>query len=189
MKRNIENKITSEVFAKIVELEKERNQEKQKVIAKEIINALDIEDFTPYMAYDNEGDIFIALNYDYSSNEINNSLITQEHDIYITSDGVYINDELDLKQLKEEYNETIKEQYNESLEEAKNICKEQKEFDDINEKLEFFNNQLMNLVNFQRPKYVGDYEKIIKIDEEIGKVEEIIKIYENKLKIKNKEKI
>ena len=76
MKDFIKNQITNEIYTKIVELETERNKEKQKIIAQEIINALNIEDYTAYMAYDDEGDIFIALNYYYSSNEIDNSLFT-----------------------------------------------------------------------------------------------------------------
>ena len=63
MKDFIKNQITNEIYTKIVELETERNKEKQKIIAQEIINALNIEDYTAYMAYDDEGDIFIALNY------------------------------------------------------------------------------------------------------------------------------
>jgi hypothetical protein len=48
---------------------------KQNKISQEIICELDIEDFTPYMAYDDEGNIYIALNYYYSSNGIKESLL------------------------------------------------------------------------------------------------------------------
>ena len=62
MKEIIKNQISSEIFERISELEKEKNQEERKVIAQEIINELDIEDFTPYLAYNQEGDIFITMN-------------------------------------------------------------------------------------------------------------------------------
>ena len=107
MKDFIKNQITNEIYTKIVELETERNKEKQKIIAQEIINALNIEDYTAYMAYDDEGDIFIALNYYYSSNEIDNSLLNQNHDVSITSDGVYIDDEALLEQFKKDYEDKI----------------------------------------------------------------------------------
>jgi len=184
MKELIKNQISDEIFSKIEELEKERNQEKQKVIAQSIINEINIEDFTPYMAYDDEGDIFIALNYDYSYNEINNSLLTQKHDVSITSDGVYIDDENSLEEFKKDYYQKIAFDKDEEKEQLKVSNQKQRKYNEISEKLEFLNNQLMNLVNFQKPKCVGNYTKITEIDKEIENLEKIIKEYERELNTK-----
>lgn len=184
MKELIKNQISDEIFSKIEELEKERNQEKQKVIAQVIINELNIEDFTPYMAYDNEGDIFIALNYYFSSNEITNSILNQNHDVSITSDGVYIDDENFLEQFKEDYHQKIVSDRDEEKEKVKISNQKQRKYNEISEKLEFLNNQLMNLINFQRPKCVGNYTKISEIDKEIENLEKIIKKYERELNTK-----
>ena len=96
----IKSQISDEIFFKISELENEKNKSKQNKIAKEIISELDIEDFRPYMAYDLEGNAFIALNYYYSSNGIDECLMTGNHDATITEDGVYIDDESFLETLK-----------------------------------------------------------------------------------------
>lgn len=94
MEKEIRNQISDEIFSKIVKLETEKNQEKQKAIAKEIIDELDIEDFTPYMAYNNDGDIFIALDY-YSSQELKETLtirVPGNFNVALTSKGVYVLD-------------------------------------------------------------------------------------------------
>ena len=183
MKDFIKNQITNEIYTKIVELETERNKEKQKIIAQEIINALNIEDYTAYMAYDDEGDIFIALNYYYSSNEIDNSLLNQNHDVSITSDGVYIDDEALLEQFKKDYEDKIILEKKEEKEAERILRQNQKKFNEISDKLELLNNQLIDLVNFQRPKCIGNYEKITKIDKEIQELEELIEYFENKLNL------
>ena len=70
----ITSQISDEIFFKISELEHEKNKSKQNKIAKEIISELDIEDFRPYMVYNLEENIFIALNYCYSPYGIDGSL-------------------------------------------------------------------------------------------------------------------
>ena len=75
MIEKIRNQISDKTFSKISQLEITKSKVKQNKIAQEIICELDIEDFTPYMAYDDEGNIYIALNYYYSSNGIKESLL------------------------------------------------------------------------------------------------------------------
>lgn len=185
MKEMIKNQISSEIFEKISELENEKNQEKQKVIAQEIIEDLSFEDFTPYIAYDDEGDIFIAMNYRHSHNGIEEALLSEKHDVAITSDGVYIEDEsyletlkkekelnnqIEIKELREEQEKKNKEEWEEIRAEQRKEIKNQKRYDEISEKLEFLGNQLQYLVNFERPK-CGNAEKITEIDEEIANLE------------------
>ena len=69
---------------------------------------LDIEDFRPYMVYNLEENIFIALNYCHSPYGIDECLMTGNHDATITEDGVYIDDESFLKTLKIGYLDDIK---------------------------------------------------------------------------------
>ncbi|WP_323587741.1 hypothetical protein [Aliarcobacter butzleri] len=217
MKEIIENQISKESFEKISKLEKEKNQEKQKVIAQDVINELDIEDFTLYMGYDDEGDIFIALNYYYSSYGVEEAMLRGKHDVVISSEGVYIENESFLKTLKKEFEEKNQEEreilgeereilgeereilgeereilgeergkenkkeWEELRKNQKKEIQNQKKYDEISEKLEFLNNQLMNLVNFERPKCVGNYSKITEIDEEISSFEKKIEELENQL--------
>lgn len=182
MEELIKNQISNEIFKKISELEKEKNQEEQKVIAQEIINELNIEDFIPYLAYDEEGDIFIAMNYHHSSFGIEEVLMSGKHDVVISSDGIYIDDIDYLESLKNEYRNNLKNEEKELKKEKIKEFQNQKKYDEISEKLEFLNNQLMNLVNFERPKCVGNYEKIIKIDKEIEELEKNIQNLEFELK-------
>ena len=171
----IKSQISDEIFFKISELENEKNKSKQNKIAKEIISELDIEDFRPYMAYDLEGNAFIALNYYYSSNGIDECLMTGNHDATITEDGVYIDDESFLETLKIGY---LRE---ELLKEEMIINLNQKEYDKVSNDLEFYNNHLMQLINFERPKYVGNFQKITEIDKEIEILEQKISDLEIKL--------
>jgi hypothetical protein len=168
MRNQIKNQITSEILKKIKKLEKIKKQEKQEILAQEIIQELDIEDFTPYMAYDDEGNIFIALNYIYSGNGVNECLMTGKHDaVLITNaDIVYIEDEAYLKEQKEEQKEQKE---------------EQKKHDEISKSLEFYSNALMNLINYEKPKCVGNYEKFTKIEKEIANLEKIIQELEKQL--------
>ena len=173
----ITSQISDEIFFKISELEHEKNKSKQNKIAKEIISELDIEDFRPYMAYDLEGNAFIALNYYYSSNGIDECLMTGNHDATITEDGVYIDDESFLETLKIGYlrEELLKEEIKGHL--------DQKEYDKVSDDLEFYNNHLIQLINFERPKYVGNFQKITEIDKEIEILEQ--KISDLKIKLEN----
>ena len=173
----ITNQISDEIFFKISELENEKNKSKQNKIAKEIISELDIEDFRPYMAYDLEGNAFIALNYYYSPNGIDECLMTGNHDATITEDGIYINDESFLETLKIGYlrEELLKEEIKGHL--------DQKEYDKVSDDLEFYNNHLIQLINFERPKYVGNFQKITEIDKEIEILEQ--KISDLKIKLEN----
>lgn len=181
MKETIKNQISSEILKQICVLESERNQEKQKLIAQGIIEELNVEDFTPYMAYNDEGNIFIAMNYYYSSNGIEEALLSEKHDVAISSEGVYIEDESYLAPLKKEreLNNQIKEE--ELRAEQKKEIKNQKRYDEISEKLEFLLNQLQNLVNFERPLCVGNYKKITEIDEKIANLENRIENLEKEL--------
>ena len=171
----ITNQISDEIFFKISELENEKNKSKQNKIAKEIISELDIEDFRPYMAYDLEGNAFIALNYYYSPNGIDECLMTGNHDATITEDGIYIDDESFLETLKIGYlrEELLKEEIKGHL--------DQKEYDKVSDDLEFYNNHLIQLINFERPKYVGNFQKITEIDKEIEILEQKISDLEIKL--------
>ncbi len=171
----IKSQISDEIFFKISELENEKNKSKQNKIAKEIISELDIEDFRPYMAYDLEGNAFIALNYYYSPNGIDECLMTGNHDATITEDGIYINDESFLETLKIGYlrEELLKEEIKGHL--------DQKEYDKVSDDLEFYNNHLIQLINFERPKYVGNFQKITEIDKEIEILEQKISDLEIKL--------
>ncbi|MFY9080371.1 hypothetical protein [Aliarcobacter cryaerophilus] len=171
----IKSQISDEIFFKISELENEKNKSKQNKIAKEIISELDIEDFRPYMAYDLEGNAFIALNYYYSHNGIDECLMTGNHDATITEDGVYIDDESFLETLKIGYlrEELLKEEIKGHL--------DQKEYDKVSDDLEFYNNHLIQLINFERPKYVGNFQKITEIDKEIEILEQKISDLEIKL--------
>ena len=171
----IKSQISDEIFFKISELENEKNKSKQNKIAKEIISELDIEDFRPYMAYDLEGNAFIALNYYYSHNGIDECLMTGNHDATITEDGIYINDESFLETLKIGYlrEELLKEEIKGHL--------DQKEYDKVSDDLEFYNNHLIQLINFERPKYVGNFQKITEIDKEIEILEQKISDLEIKL--------
>lgn len=171
----IKSQISDEIFFKISELENEKNKSKQNKIAKEIISELDIEDFRPYMAYDLEGNAFIALNYYYSPNGIDECLMTGNHDATITEDGVYIDDESFLETLKIGYlrEELLKEEIKGHL--------DQKEYDKVSDDLEFYNNHLIQLINFERPKYVGNFQKITEIDKEIKILEQKISDLEIKL--------
>ena len=173
----IKSQISDEIFFKISELENEKNKSKQNKIAKEIISELDIEDFRPYMAYDLEGNAFIALNYYYSPNGIDECLMTGNHDATITEDGIYINDESFLETLKIGYlrEELLKEEIKGHL--------DQKEYDKVSDDLEFYNNHLIQLINFERPKYVGNFQKITEIDKEIEILEQ--KISDLKIKLEN----
>lgn len=182
MKEIIRNQISSEIFKQIGVLKKEENQGKQEVIAREIIKEIDIEDFTPYISYDDEGDIFIAMNYYYSPYDIEEALLSGKHDVILNSNEVYIDDESLLKEFKEDTISTIRDNVENKKQEKIKLHKNQKKSDEISEKIEFFNNQLMNLVNFDRPKYVGNYTKIIEIDEEILCLEKRIKELELELK-------
>ena len=171
----IKSQISDEIFFKISELENEKNKSKQNKITKEIISELDIEDFRPYMAYDLEGNAFIALNYYYSHNGIDECLMTGNHDATITEDGVYIDDESFLETLKIGYlrEELLKEEIKGHL--------DQKEYDKVSDDLEFYNNHLIQLINFERPKYVGNFQKITEIDKEIEILEQKISDLEIKL--------
>ncbi len=171
----IKSQISDEIFFKISELENEKNKSKQNKITKEIISELDIEDFRPYMAYDLEGNAFIALNYYYSPNGIDECLMTGNHDATITEDGIYINDESFLETLKIGYlrEELLKEEIKGHL--------DQKEYDKVSDDLEFYNNHLIQLINFERPKYVGNFQKITEIDKEIEILEQKISDLEIKL--------
>ena len=171
----ITGQISDEIFFKISELENEKNKSKQNKITKEIISELDIEDFRPYMAYDLEGNAFIALNYYYSPNGIDECLMTGNHDATITEDGIYINDESFLETLKIGYlrEELLKEEIKGHL--------DQKEYDKVSDDLEFYNNHLIQLINFERPKYVGNFQKITEIDKEIEILEQKISDLEIKL--------
>ena len=171
----IKSQISDEIFFKISELENEKNKSKQNKITKEIISELDIEDFRPYMAYDLEGNAFIALNYYYSHNGIDECLMTGNHDATITEDGIYINDESFLETLKIGYlrEELLKEEIKGHL--------DQKEYDKVSDDLEFYNNHLIQLINFERPKYVGNFQKITEIDKEIEILEQKISDLEIKL--------
>ncbi len=101
MKELIKNQISNEIFEKINLLEKEKNQVKQKIIAQDIINELDIPNFTPYEAYDNEGDIFIAMSYKHNKYSIEDAHWSGKHDVYLSSDDIHIEDEDVLKELKD----------------------------------------------------------------------------------------
>lgn len=195
MKEKITKQIHKEIWTKIVQLENERNQKKQKSIAEEIINKLDIEDFEPYIAYDENGDKFIALNYVYNSG-INEALMSGKHDVSLSSDDVYIEDEYFLKECKENslsimrdkvekedliLQEKIKSQYEDKKRENFKRYKKQKEYDEISKKLLFLNNDIMVLINFERPKCVGDYEKIVEIDGEINSLKVLINHLEEQL--------
>ena len=173
----ITSQISDEIFFKISELEHEKNKSKQNKIAKEIISELDIEDFRPYMVYNLEENIFIALNYCYSPYGIDECLMTGNHDATITEDGVYIDDESFLETLKIGYlrEELLKEEIKGHL--------DQKEYDKVSDDLEFYNNHLIQLINFERPKYVGNFQKITEIDKEIEILEQ--KISDLKIKLEN----
>ena len=95
MKNKIKQQITSEILKKIQKIEKIKKQENQKVLAEEIIQELEIEDFTPYIAYDDEGNIFIALNYVQSGNGISECRMIGKHDAVLVTDAdiVYIDAE------------------------------------------------------------------------------------------------
>ena len=177
----ITSQISDEIFFKISELENEKNKLKQNKIAKEIISELDIEDFRPYMAYDLEGNAFIALNYYYSHNGIDECLMTGNHDATITEDGVYIDDESFLETLKIGYLDDIKISREELLKEEIKGHLDQKEYDKVSDDLKFYNNHLIQLINFERPKYVGNFQKITEIDKEIEILEQKISDLEIKL--------
>lgn len=160
MKTIIKAQITNEIMEKISQLEVEKNQQKQKVIAEEIIEELYIEHFTPYIAYDDDGDIYIALNCDYGGKGIEESICSYRHDVMISSDDIYIDDESYLEELISEYTDS-----------EKTTIENQK----VQKELDYLNHKLMEIWNFERPKCIGNFEKIIEIDEEI-------KFYEKKIK-------
>ena len=177
----IKSQISDEIFFKISELENEKNKSKQNKIAKEIISELDIEDFRPYMAYDLEGNAFIALNYYCNPNSIDECLMTGNHDATITEDGVYIDDESFLETLKIGYLDDIKISREELLKEEIKGHLDQKEYDKVSDDLKFYNNHLIQLINFERPKCVGNFQKITEIDKEIEILEQKISDLEIKL--------
>ena len=179
----ITSQISDEIFFKISELEHEKNKSKQNKIAKEIISELAIEDFRPYMVYNLEENIFIALNYCYSPYGIDECLMTGNHDATITEDGVYIDDESFLKTLKIGYLDDIKISREELLKEEIKGHLDQKEYDKVSDDLKFYNNHLIQLINFERPKCVGNFQKITEIDKEIEILEQ--KISDLKIKLEN----
>ena len=181
MKEYIKNQIGDEIFSEISHLENTKNKSKQNKIAKEIISRLDIEDFTPYMAYDQEGDILIGLNYCYSSYGVDESLMTGKHDVVITGDGIYIDDETSLESSRLEYLDIAKFQSEQLLGEDIKTALEQKEYDEISKDLEFYGHLLTELVSFERPKSVGNFLKITEIDAKIKKIENIISDLEFRL--------
>ena len=154
----IKSQISDEIFFKISELENEKNKSKQNKIAKEIISELDIEDFRPYMAYDLEGNAFIALNYYYSHNGIDECLMTGNHDATITEDGIYINDESFLETLKIGYlrEELLKEEIKGHL--------DQKEYDKVSDDLKFYNNHLIELAKYYNESIKSKYFKALFIE-------------------------
>lgn len=181
MIEKIRNQISDKTFSKISQLEITKSKVKQNKIAQEIICELDIEDFTPYMAYDDEGNMYIALNYYYSSNGIKESLLAQKHDVEISSQSVYIEDVSFLEEFKSDYFNSIKIQSEEELDKKINIYINEKEYDQISQDLDFYNNHLVQVANFERPKCIGNYQKIIEIDEEIEFLENKTADLENKL--------
>lgn len=180
MKKIINNRISNEIFRQICVLENEKNQDKQKIIAQGIIEELSIEDFNPYIAYDDEGDLFIAMNYYYSFAGIEEAILSGKHDVIISSEGVYIEDENYFNCLKEEINLKNKIEMKELREEQKKEFKNQKKYDEVSERLDFIGNRLQNLVNFERHKY-GSLKEIIEIDEEIANTERVIENLEKEL--------
>ena len=177
----ITSQISDEIFFKISELEHEKNKSKQNKIAKEIISELAIEDFRPYMVYNLEENIFIALNYCHSPYGIDECLMTGNHDATITEDGVYIDDESFIQNLKTEYLDDSRIAREELLKEEMIINLNQKEYDKVSNDLEFYNNHLIQLINFERPKYVGNFQEITEIDKEIEILEQKISYLEIKL--------
>lgn len=164
----MKNQITSEILKKIKKLEKIKKQENQKVLAEEIIQELEIEDFTPYMAYDDEGNIFIALNYVHSGNGISECRMTGKHDAVLVPDAdiVYIEDESSLQEQKDN---------------SYYSYQEVKKYDEISKSLEFYSNSLMHIINYEKPQCVGNYEKITNIEKEIANLEKIIQELEKQL--------
>lgn len=178
MKNQIKNQITSEILKKIKKLEKIKKQENQKVLAEEIIQELEIEYFTPYMAYDDEGNIFIALNYAHSGNGISECRMTGKHDAVLVPDAdiVYIEDESWLQEQKDNSYYSYQEQKEQEVKEQ-----EVKKYDEISKSLEFYSNSLMHIINYQKPQCVGNYEKITNIEKEIANLEKIIQELEKQL--------
>ena len=105
--------------------------------------------------------------------------MTGNHDATITEDGVYIDNESFLETLKIGYLDDSRIAREELLKEEMIINLNQKEYDKVSNDLEFYNNHLMQLINFERPKYVGNFQKITEIDKEIEILEQKISDLKN----------
>ena len=170
MSDKIRKQISDEIFSKISSLESESDQEKQIAIAQDIIRDLNIEDFEPYLVYDGNGDIYIALNYRYGGKTVENAQISGQHDVMLHDcHTVHIEDEAYLNEL---FCVNLSEQ------------EEQKTYDDTMCSIERINNHLQDLVNFQRPKYVGNIhtvEQLMEIDDTIQSYSRIVDKLEESL--------
>lgn len=104
-----------------------------------------------------------------------------QHDVEISSQSVYIEDVSFLEEFKSDYFNSIKIQSEEELDKKINIYINEKEYDQISQDLDFYNNHLVQVANFERSKCIGNYQKIIEIDEEIEFLENKTADLENKL--------
>ena len=140
MKTSVEKQITNEIMEKISQINNIEDFDSRVDFAEVIVRELNVQNFTPYVAYGNDEDIFIGLKYDYSDTSIEDDIITFNHDAAIDSNGVYIDDELDLQDLKKN---------------GLTIIKENQKAQEIQKELELLNNELSDIENFELPKYAG----------------------------------
>lgn len=163
MRERIKKQIPDEIFSKISSLESEQDPEIKMEIAQDIILDLNVENFEPYVGYDpNSSDIFIALKYRYSGSSVEDAQISCRHDVMLCEGIVHIEDEA---YLGECFGDTVCE------------MEDQKAYDDTMRSIERINNELQDIINFQRPKYVGNINTV----EELNELDDTIQSYSRKL--------
>jgi hypothetical protein len=163
LKEAINKQISKETWEKIVELEN-LEKENQKQLGLKIIGELSIIHFEPYLAFDEEGNILIALQLLFSGS-IEECLYSGKHDVILASNEIYIEDE-----------SYIEEQFK-SKEHVIRIDIQIEGKNDIREK---YQDSLNDLIN-RRARYVDNHEKITKIDKEIEETEKIISNLNNEI--------
>lgn len=163
MREKIKKQIPDKIFSKISVMESEEDPKIKMEIAQDIIRDLDVEGFEPYIGYDpNSSDIFIALRYRYSCSSVEDAQISCRHDVMLYEGIIHIEDEAYLR---------------ECFDDAMCEMDDQQAYDDTMNSIERINNELQDLINVQRPKYVGNINTV----EELSEIDGIIQSYSKRL--------
>lgn len=91
----IKNQIPDELYTILTKtLPSERNQKKQLEIATQAMKQLDVEDFTPYIAYEDDGDIYVCLKHRLNWYELETIHASGKHDVSFGENGIWIEHDL-----------------------------------------------------------------------------------------------